>query len=503
MRTARVLVCLLTVLAVMAPAAAVAPAVDRVVGSSEQSMRRPSEDHAPGGGNEYSFGASVMHWCPASDATFPAWKIENYPPMCFHWVWSPGDEDRPAPYSVYNDMNAVPTQVQQTATVFRIVWEQLVSEWYRTPASDEGVEGSNDLDIYLADLAGEQYGYCDPDDDTLDEGESRIRPVHCVVDNDYLADDMCPCPPNVAGIAALKTAAAHELFHAFQCAYDCFAPMWLREGTAVWMEDQVVEDSALPPPFDDINQHYWYLGDTQMHRPGASLLQSGVTDDSAELAYGSWLLWRHLGERFGPTFMQDVWDRIEAAPGDEPITDAEALAAIADEVDERDGTAASSETAWRRAFNKFAADTYYYEDTYDEGVSYYQHIRDRTALRQRPPAASVRLTGAKTTTGPRSFTGVDGLAHRYARFVRGSGLPSRPTLRVTVNVATTDGSPQARLIVRRGAEDNTQYRLRLDGQGDDTIDVPFGRSVREVVLVVTNGRETTPINVTYSATVLP
>ena len=139
--------------------------------------------------------------------------------------------------------------------MFAQTWATEIGELgYRAPLSDlDSFENGGDgrLDIYLADVGAEAlFGWC-TSDDPASYATYRVS-AFCVIDEDYTnrAFGIDPLP-------ALKATAAHEFFHAVQFGYDWLEDLWLMEGTAAWIEDEV---------FDGVNDNLRYARQAQPDR---------------------------------------------------------------------------------------------------------------------------------------------------------------------------------------------------------------------------------------------
>ena len=89
------------------------------------------------------------------------------------------------------------------------------------------------------------YGYCTSDDPS--RRTARAVSAYCVVDDDFARSQFSG---SANGLRALKVTAAHEFFHAVQFAFDWLEDLWLMEGTAAWIEDEV---------YDSVNDNIQYL----------------------------------------------------------------------------------------------------------------------------------------------------------------------------------------------------------------------------------------------------
>ena len=170
--------------------------------------------------------------------------------FCIHYV--PSSADAP-PLDDVSPPNGIPDWVEAAATTVAQVWATEVGTLaYRSPLSDETSAnngGDARLDIYLANLgAAGIYGYCTSDDPNAADPSYPYWDVsaYCVIDNDYLEQAFAASTP----LQNMQATVAHEFFHAVQFAYDWFEDLWLMEGTAAWVEDEV---------YDGVNDNRQFL----------------------------------------------------------------------------------------------------------------------------------------------------------------------------------------------------------------------------------------------------
>ncbi|MFC2164705.1 hypothetical protein ACFLT2_06895 [Acidobacteriota bacterium] len=161
----------------------------------------------------------------------------------------------------------------------------------------ENMGGDGRLDIYLVYPwqvdKDWNSGWCR---DVVDEG--HISPSFILV-NVFLEET----PKNYFGAAL-----AHELFHAFQSAFDAWEDNWWVEGTAVWAE-HFIENSW------DTEQDY--LEDA-FSRKKHQLLT--LTSEEGLHDYGIYLFPFHLSQQSGDKIVADIWqacapDEVDALQG--------------------------------------------------------------------------------------------------------------------------------------------------------------------------------------------
>jgi hypothetical protein len=409
----------------------------------------------------------------AADPQLQGYSVaEHSPPLCnanfcVHWVDSTVDAP---PLVDTTPANGVPDWVETTQLVFQQVWDFEIGQYaYRPPKSDATSSdngGSGLLDIYLAQLADPPpaipglYGYCTTDDPNVFPGSTYPFfdiSMFCVVDNDFSALEFPP--PATSGLTALQVTAAHEFFHVIQAAYDALEDLWMLEGTATWMEDEI---------FDDANDNFQYF-------PVSALRLSTFPLDLGTLGfeYGSWVFWRFLEEYFasptdlaaGPSFIRRVWEWADGAPGG---PDQYSLQAV-------DAAARERGSEFRAAFADFGAVNFVPSSFYEEGAAY-----------PSPGAKRIKISRTKPTTGVGKAK-LDHLTTRYVKFVPGKGVSPKAKLRISLDLPARSQGSEATLLVmfKSGALRFLPVRLSKGGAGLRR--VTFNRKrVRAVVLILTN-----------------
>lgn len=373
--------------------------------------------------------------------------------VCFWWVSSTRD----APSLRDRDRSTWPDWVERTREVLKTAWNAEVGRLgYRAPRSDassrqHGPNGK--LDVYIADVGAQGlYGYCTTDDPA--RARRRAVSAYCVVDDDFARSQFGGA---ATGVAALKVTAAHEFFHAVQYAYDWLEDLWLMEGTAAWIEDEV---------YDSIDDNRQYLKTSPLapqnyafpldyHNPDRN-------EPDSDYKYGAWIWWRYLSERFGTGIVRAAWRRADANRG---APDEYSLQAIVSALSIRGLDFGS-------VFADFAVANAYPSVSYAEGRTYPAPDPDTTMV----SAVGVGRTNVFTYH----------LANDYYRFAP-EGLDPAATLTFTVDLPDPLGSPAANAIVE--GVDGSLARVpavRDETTGRWTIVVPGFGSARLVVLVLTN-----------------
>lgn len=197
-------------------------------------------------------------------------------------------------------------EARQTLQVMNEVWDHHVDRYgYLPPRPDRGTavkdigvapaagadyEGTDQFDVVIKDLGGEDhgiYGYCQPFAATADQQRRHRSPTFCVLD-----DDFAEYPGKAE--ANRRVTAAHEFYHALQNSYDTREDAWLKEATATWMEEQFA---------DEVNDNRQFLRFGQLRRPARPLDRG----DGAMANYGNWVFFQFLTEKFGPEIPLRVW----------------------------------------------------------------------------------------------------------------------------------------------------------------------------------------------------
>lgn len=374
------------------------------------------------------------------------------PDFCIHYV--PNTEDAP-PRRDAND-DGVPDWVMKVRSVVRNVWSSETGALrYREPLSDSSSPndgGDGRLDIYLANLGDDRiYGYCTTDDPNADNPIPTTFAVsaYCVIDDDFrepIFSDQTP-------LGNTKVTVAHEFFHAVQAAYDWKEDLWLFEGTAAWIEDEV---------YDAINDNRQYLARSPLT---ASFVPLDLGAQGFQ--YGSWIYFRRLSERFGPRIVRSIWNRADASASGPDDYSAQAISRAL----------SGRGTTFRAAFNDFSRVNRRARIVYDEGAAY--------------PARPAALRTWTLTGARRTRSGAPALYQLGAEtvvFKPGRGIGGNAKLRITLNLPSKPrGSEAAVLRFRPEGKLIKSSRINLNGAGNETLRVGFGRGeVGRVELVLVN-----------------
>ena len=212
-----------------------------------------------------------------------------------------------------SDQDGVPDFAQLAAEVVAEVMTDYEETLGLRPVVSEAEAGVGELggsaafDAYLVDFAGMADGHFSADACT-------DVPRHCggaiVFENDF-AGYGYPSPQ-----WALRLVAAHEMFHAFQAAYENELPVWMSEGTATWAPWHH------DPAYTDIA---WY-GQSYLDEAYRTLYKP-PTGPVPAFAYGSGLWFAFLTDRHGEGLMGELLTAMERTSS-EPVVDVDALTEV-------------------------------------------------------------------------------------------------------------------------------------------------------------------------------
>jgi len=354
--------------------------------------------------------------------------------FCLHWVTR--TEDAP------------PSRrwVARNRKVLTAVWRTEVGQLgYRAPRPDGRRGGSRKLDVYLKELGGQGlYGYCAPET----RGGGRQAAGYCVLDDDF-ARSQFKAPP----ADSLRVTAAHEFLHAVQFGYDYLEDRWLLEATATWMEERFA---------DGVNDNRRYLRSGQFGVPGRPL------DSTVGLsAYGNWVFFEYLSERFGRAVVRRIWEQAGEAPSDGGTYSLDAVSRALPESVALDAVFAD----YAMALTTPAAG-------FPEGRAW------------GPASFASTATLGRDATRDATMT-IKHLASRSYQWLPGGDLDSTTwQLRVSVDGPEATRSPTAG-VVQVGSDGTTsRTRIDLDAEGIGSVTVPFNAVDTEAVHVVLGNAST-------------
>jgi hypothetical protein len=364
--------------------------------------------------------------------------------VCVHWV----ENDANAPTGSDGNVATVEPWVRSTlATVDAVYARETGSLGYRVPVTDAAAAdngGDGRLDIYLAEV-GDQgiFGYCTPDDPNP---SAKTVYGYCVLDNDY---DPAEFGGTRTPTQSLQVTAAHELFHLIQFAYDWTEDLWLMEGTATWMEDEL---------YDSVDDNRRYLQFSPLALPDEPVDFA----DETYAGYGAWIFWRFLtewqrpsGAASDPTLVRQVWD---AAGGS-----ASSLFAVK-------GVLAARHTTLGEALAGFGVWNRTPGQHYSEGRAY-----------AGAPSIRTKMLGRSSRKDHTRSTVLYHLGQKWVQYRPASSLRGHWRLRITVDMPATYRGSRAQVLIRRTNGHLAVYPIRLKSSGSGTRVVGFDR--RRVVAV--------------------
>lgn len=284
-------------------AAGVPPGTARVPAGGAEASSRPTTGRG-------EFGYSVPeHSPPHCTAHF-----------CVHWVDSTAD----APKPVDSDGDGIPDHVERVATAAeRSHQVENVELGWVDPRRDGNRGGDGRTDFYIADFNGRALGVAIPEPGRARRGSAAFL----VVEDDFSRREY----PGSNAYNLLLATVAHEYNHVLQLAHTLFVDLWLGEGTATWIQDQV---------FPEKND---YLRHVKRWRRRSTM---PITFPDPRKAYGAAVWNRWLAARYGPDVVRETWERLgRVRPRD--------LATAAYDSAIR----ASGESSFSREFARFAAAT--------------------------------------------------------------------------------------------------------------------------------------------------
>jgi hypothetical protein len=371
--------------------------------------------------------------------------------ICVHYTTDPADANAVSPAD--HNSNGVPDYVDLVLSTVEYVEATYLGAGYRPPLpSSRSVLGVPQTDVVLQDVGAQHYyGYCQAT--TAPTAAAPTVPAYCVLDNDYARAQF----PTGTQQTNLDVTAAHEFFHAVQYAYDATEDAWLREATAVWMEERV---------YDAINDNRQYLFAGPMGTPSTSLDMAGPTARAHE--YGSWIFFAFLARLFPatqggiPTIVREIWTRA-AASGSTNLSSLPALRSVL----------AAHGTTLPKVLARFAQANRTPYGSYDEGSAYVP-----------TPVTALTLKPGSVNPAGRSRV-VNHLAWWTWRFVP-SNLGARGwRLRLKLDLPPVRRGAMATVTVYPRSGGRSTSTVRLSSLGDAVVDRPFSSaSVKAVELTL-------------------
>lgn len=181
------------------------------------------------------------------------------------------------------DGDGLPDFAQMVARYTEDVLARYEGFGFRPIVSDAGAGGSDAMDVYLVDFAGNADGNYSPEHCT-----ANVCSGFFVMENDFAGYGYSNLD------AAVSTLTSHELFHAQQAAYNNGMDAWYAEGTATWAEQF----------YDPDSEDFRYLVEAYLDDTGRSLYEP-PTGVLPPFVYGTALWWKFLTDRYGDAWMID------------------------------------------------------------------------------------------------------------------------------------------------------------------------------------------------------
>lgn len=196
-----------------------------------------------------------------------------------------------------------PVYVSRVATTLDTVYDtEITSMGYQPPltpalSTSGWWSGGAQIPIELCNISPEYYGFCA----AVGGSATWSFPAACTLRNSYANQTVGNLTyayynPRLDGTdtdAPLKVTAAHEFFHAVQFRQDAEQPLWLMEGSAVWMENEV---------YPKINDYLQYLPFTGIKQPLVPF-----NTKSTYTPYGDFALFKTLSGVLGRDSVRQVW----------------------------------------------------------------------------------------------------------------------------------------------------------------------------------------------------
>ncbi len=395
--------------------------------------------------------------------------------VCVHWppTQAAGTEAERG----WADSNAdgVPDQVDTTMAVMQELWTRIVSRGgYSAPKKDKGAkarpkQGPNrKFDVYLANLARfGLYGYCtiDPTPMKKVKRQGWDLPAYCVLDDDFNPSDY---NSSKTALQLLRVTAAHEFFHAVQFAHDVNEDIWLMEGTAAWIEDEI---------YDDVNDNLSFLKYSQAVDRFTPLDFGPPTDHARGMyAYGSWIWWRYLSERFPqdkgsglPVIVRDVWRKADASASNPKKRGTYSVRAVQKVLKKRKTNVTKVYADFGEALRRPSV-------VFDEGAGYPQI----------PLIAAWELTAAQPGI-PEQVAKMPHLTNYTVGFRPGAGIANGWKLKVKVDGPPKKRGSFAQATIHHAGGGQSVKTIKLDKKGRGARTLPFGSdAVTRIELTLTN-----------------
>ncbi len=198
-----------------------------------------------------------------------------------------------------DDADGVPDFAALVGATAEDVLRVYAAAGFRAPLSDGEDGGSDAMDVYLVDFAGNADG-------NYAAERCSSSPRQCsgyfVMENDFSGYGYSNAE------TAIRVLTSHELFHAVQAAYDADEEVWFSEGTAVWAEDF----------YDPENTDFLYFCDAYLEDTGRSI-DEPPAGPVPLFAYATGLWWWYLTDHYGDDMLIALLEATES--GDDLLVD--------------------------------------------------------------------------------------------------------------------------------------------------------------------------------------
>ena len=355
-----------------------------------------------------------------------------------------------------------PTYLTRVAATLDTVYDtEIAAMGYQpplTPAVDASGwwSGGSQIPIELCNIAPDLYGYCA----AVGTSVTDAFPAACTLRNSYANQTVngvtyAYYDPSLDGSdtdAPLKVTAAHEFFHAVQFRQDANEPLWLMEGTAVWMENEVY------PAIHDYLQYLPFSGISQPRFPFD--YTGGYAGDY--IPYGDFALFKTIsGYLGGPGAIKEIWNYLGRHQG---VSALDALKYVA----ARHNRSLVSVMLTYAIWNTLPLNSYPDARLYGPVGWWLRRTLDR---------GNRVLKGTRVAIYP--------LADAPVVITRGSRVLS--TTGLQIGVSGPRGAAGGWFTVRRqlttGSTSVSQYQIGAKGS---VVTIPFNSSVRSVVITLDN-----------------
>lgn len=258
-----------------------------------------------------------------------------------HYSVTPGDTN--AVSTIDYNGNGTPDYVETLMYFLEEIWNyEILTMGYYPPPSDGTAGGDDKYDIYLAKISA--WGMCSPETMIGNNPNSPFNEVNAWTSFVVIRNNFQSYEWSEASI--LKNTAAHEYYHSIQNGYDAWEPLWIKEATATWCEDEVYDD-------ENINLRwltYWF------DRPWIPL-----DANDSEHWYGSWIFFKYLSESVNRDLIRTIWEK--AILYIDSLNTNKSFEAI-------DDALSTVGTTFKSVFEGFTTANFFPSEIYEEGESY-------------------------------------------------------------------------------------------------------------------------------------